>query len=37
MSRIPQRLGDGVFAVDTEHVRRATDASHLIVDGGRAA
>jgi glyoxylase-like metal-dependent hydrolase (beta-lactamase superfamily II) len=37
MSRIPQRLGDGVFAVDTEHVRREADASYLIVDGGRAA
>jgi glyoxylase-like metal-dependent hydrolase (beta-lactamase superfamily II) len=34
---MPQRLGDGVFAVDTEHVRREADASYLIVDGGRAA
>jgi glyoxylase-like metal-dependent hydrolase (beta-lactamase superfamily II) len=37
MSPIPQRLGDGVFAVDTEHVRREADASYLIVDGARAA
>ena len=37
MRQSPQRLGDGVFAVDTEHVRREADASYLIVDGGRAA
>jgi glyoxylase-like metal-dependent hydrolase (beta-lactamase superfamily II) len=37
MRQIPQRLGDGVFAVDTEHVRREADASYLLVDGGRAA
>jgi glyoxylase-like metal-dependent hydrolase (beta-lactamase superfamily II) len=37
MRQNPQRLGDGVFAVDTEHVRREADASYLIVDGGRAA
>ena len=37
MRQSPQRLGDGVFAVDTEHVRREADASFLIVDGGRAA
>ena len=33
----PQRLGDGVFVIDTEHVRAEADASYLIVDGGRAA
>jgi hypothetical protein len=37
MRQSPQRLGDGVFAVDAEHVRREADASYLIVDGGRAA
>jgi glyoxylase-like metal-dependent hydrolase (beta-lactamase superfamily II) len=37
MRQSPQRLGDGVFAVDTGHVRREADASYLIVDGGRAA
>ncbi len=37
MKQIPQRLGDGVFAVDTEHVRPQADASYLIVDGGHAA
>jgi glyoxylase-like metal-dependent hydrolase (beta-lactamase superfamily II) len=37
MRQLPQRLGDGVFAVDTEHVRPQADASYLIVDGERAA
>src|SRR5271154_7178616 len=37
MGQIPERLGDGVFAIDTEHMRRCADASYLIVDGGRAA
>jgi glyoxylase-like metal-dependent hydrolase (beta-lactamase superfamily II) len=37
MRQIPERLGEGVFAVDTLHVRRAADASYLMVDGGRAA
>jgi glyoxylase-like metal-dependent hydrolase (beta-lactamase superfamily II) len=37
MRQLPQRLGDGVFAVDTLHVRRAADASYLLVDGKRAA
>ena len=37
MSRLPERLGDGVFAIDTEHVRSQADASYLIVDDGRAA
>lgn len=30
-------LDDGVFAVDTEYVRPLHDASHLIVEDGRAA
>jgi len=30
-------LDDGVFAVDTEYVRPLHDASHLIVENGRAA
>lgn len=30
-------LGDGIIAIDTEYVRPMLDASHLIVDGGRAA
>ena len=30
-------LDDGIFAVDTEYVRPMQDASHLIVENGRAA
>lgn len=30
-------LNDGIFAVDTEYARPLQDASHLIVEGGRAA
>lgn len=30
-------LNDGIFAVDTEYVRPRQDASHLIVEGSRAA
>jgi glyoxylase-like metal-dependent hydrolase (beta-lactamase superfamily II) len=30
-------LGDGITAIDTEYVRPLLDASHLIVDQGRAA
>jgi len=30
-------LNDGIFAVDTEYARSLQDASHLIVEGGRAA
>ncbi len=30
-------LNDGIFAVDTEYVRPLQDASHLIVENGRAA
>src|SRR5271154_6947774 len=37
MGQIPERLGDGVFAIDTEHMRRCADASYLIVDGRHAA
>src|ERR1700735_4112733 len=37
MRRIPQAVGDGVFAVDTEHVRGEADASYLIVEGEHAA
>jgi glyoxylase-like metal-dependent hydrolase (beta-lactamase superfamily II) len=32
-----ERVGEGIFAVDTEHLRPRLDASHLIVDDGRAA
>jgi len=31
------RVGEGVFAVDTEYFRPLMDASHLIIDQGRAA
>ncbi len=31
------RVGDGVYAIDTEYVRPQMDASHLVVDSGRAA
>ncbi|HEX7062657.1 MAG TPA: MBL fold metallo-hydrolase, partial [Woeseiaceae bacterium] len=39
MNTVPRRrdLGDGITAIDTEYVRPLLDASHLIVDGGRAA
>jgi glyoxylase-like metal-dependent hydrolase (beta-lactamase superfamily II) len=30
-------VGEGIVAIDTEYVRPRMDASHLIVDGGRAA
>jgi len=30
-------LNDGIFAIDTEYARPLLDASHLIIDGGRAA
>jgi glyoxylase-like metal-dependent hydrolase (beta-lactamase superfamily II) len=32
-----ERVGEGIFAVDTEYLRRRLDASHLIIDDGRAA
>jgi glyoxylase-like metal-dependent hydrolase (beta-lactamase superfamily II) len=37
MKDLSQRVGDGVFAVDTEYLRPRLDASHLIVADGRAA
>jgi glyoxylase-like metal-dependent hydrolase (beta-lactamase superfamily II) len=37
MRQILQSVGDGVFAVDTEHGRPRGDASYLIVESGRAA
>ena len=37
MPPAPQALGDGIFAVDTEHVRPQADASYLIIEGGHAA
>jgi glyoxylase-like metal-dependent hydrolase (beta-lactamase superfamily II) len=37
MSDIFDRVGEGIFAIDTEFVRRRMDASHLIVDDGHAA
>lgn len=30
-------LNDGIVAIDTEYMRRQLDASHLIVENGRAA
>jgi len=30
-------LGDGIVAIDTEYARSLQDASHLIIEGGRAA
>lgn len=30
-------LDDGIFAIDTEYARPLQDASHLIIEGGRAA
>jgi glyoxylase-like metal-dependent hydrolase (beta-lactamase superfamily II) len=37
MPPAPQALGDGIFVVDTEHVRPQADASYLIIEGGHAA
>lgn len=37
MSTVYEQVGDGVVAVDTEYVRPRMDASHLIIDAGRAA
>ena len=37
MNEIYERVGEGVIAIDTELVRPRMDASHLIVDRGRAA
>jgi len=30
-------LGDGITAIDTDHMRPLFDASHLVLEGGRAA
>lgn len=30
-------LGDGITAIDTDHIRPLFDASHLVIDNGRAA
>ena len=32
-----EQVGEGIFAIDTDYVRPRMDASHLIVDSGRAA
>lgn len=32
-----ENVGDGVFSIDTDFLRARQDASHLIVDSGRAA
>jgi hypothetical protein len=32
MSEICARVAEGIIAIDTEFVRRRTDASHLVVD-----
>lgn len=37
MRVVYERVGDGIIAIDTEHVRPRMDASHLIIDEGRAA
>lgn len=37
MAEICERVGEGVFAIDTEYVRPRLDASHLLIDSGRAA
>lgn len=37
MSEKYQHVGEGIIAIDTDYVRPRMDASHLIIDGGRAA
>jgi len=37
MTPFHEAVGEGIIAVDTEYVRPRMDASHLIIDGGRAA
>jgi glyoxylase-like metal-dependent hydrolase (beta-lactamase superfamily II) len=37
MGKLYEQVGSGVFAIDTEYLRPRMDASHLIVDDGRAA
>jgi glyoxylase-like metal-dependent hydrolase (beta-lactamase superfamily II) len=36
-ARIAQPCGDGLYLIDTDYVRPGLAASHLVVDGGRAA
>jgi glyoxylase-like metal-dependent hydrolase (beta-lactamase superfamily II) len=36
-ARVAQPQGDGLYVIDTDYVRPGLAASHLIVDGGRAA
>jgi glyoxylase-like metal-dependent hydrolase (beta-lactamase superfamily II) len=36
-ARVAQSQGDGLYLIDTDYVRPGLAASHLIVDGGRAA
>ena len=31
------KVGEGIYAIDTDYVRRLQDASHLVVDSGSAA
>ncbi len=37
MTSSPAQIADGIYAIDTHYVRARMDASHLIVDQGRAA
>jgi glyoxylase-like metal-dependent hydrolase (beta-lactamase superfamily II) len=37
MNAVYDCVGEGVIAIDTEYVRPRMDASHLIIDAGRAA
>lgn len=39
LNEVPRttELGDGIMAIDTDHVRPLFDASHLILEGARAA
>jgi glyoxylase-like metal-dependent hydrolase (beta-lactamase superfamily II) len=37
MTGLFERVAEGVIAIDTEYVRPRMDASHLIIDSGRAA
>ena len=37
MNDVYQHVGEGLIAIDTEYVRPRMDASHLVIDEGRAA
>jgi glyoxylase-like metal-dependent hydrolase (beta-lactamase superfamily II) len=37
MQAVYEDVGEGIIAIDTEYVRPRMDASHLIIDDGRAA